>query len=99
MRGKFFRHLIGGIAVGTTLGAIGLAGLAWIIQPHATSLPWSFAFVGLFQMAAMGGVVGVATFLRAILTADAPHDDAGGPSLPVDDEPIVTEQALEPQPA
>jgi hypothetical protein len=99
MRGKFFRHLIGGIAIGTTLGAIGLAGLAWIIQPHATSLPWSFAFVGLFQMASMGGVVGVATFLRAILKTDAPHDDAGGPRLPVDDEPIVAAKALEPQPA
>jgi len=104
MRAQFFRHLIGGIAIGTAFGAVALAGMAWVIQPHTTSLPLSFAFVGLFQVAAMGGVFGVATFLRAILDEDAPgSSDNGGNALPVDDAPVIEpdidDAGLLPQPA
>ncbi|MEO0816203.1 MAG: hypothetical protein AAFX86_02740 [Pseudomonadota bacterium] len=98
MRAQFFRHLIGGIALGTALGATVLAGLAWIIQPNATSLPWSFAFVGIFQMAAMGGVVGVATFLRAILNENG-SEPPGGLGAATVEAPAVerdTRQALQP---
>lgn len=99
MRGRFFRHLFGGMALGTAAGGVTLAALAWIIQPHATSLPWSFAFVGLFQIAAMGGVLGVATFLRAILQGESDDTGPRGPRLPVDDHPLVSEIELTPQPA
>lgn len=101
MRAKFFRHLIGGIAIGVTFAAITVAGLVWVIQPDTASLPWTFAFVALFQMAAMGGVVGIATFLRSILKeADNGDPGSGGLKLPLpeEDHPIV-EGDLTPQPA
>lgn len=99
MRARFFRHLFGGMALGTAAGGVTLAALAWVIQPHATSLPWSFAFVGLFQIAAMGGVLGVATFLRANLKGESDDTGRGGPRLHVDDHPLVDEVELAPQPA
>jgi len=78
MRAMFYRHVIGGLAIGMMLGAGALAAMIWLITPHSPHLPWSFAAFCLVQAAFTGGLVGVATFMRTIWADGAAGDGPGG---------------------
>lgn len=89
MRGKFFRHVIGGFAIGLALGAAAMVAMVWWVMPGTVTVPWGLAFAGLAEAGFIGSAIGLATFLRAILKIDNDTPSGGlGSDIKANDAPL-----------
>lgn len=93
LRRRFFRHLVGGFAVGLFLGAVGYLVMLWLLASDPGRIPLAYGLLAMYQAGMVGGLVGAGLFMRRISKSD--DDDPSGPSgghpAPmVEDRPLPT---------
>ena len=71
---RFIRHVLVGFAAGFILGAVGYVLILLALAGTAIEIPILFAFAMLYQMGALGGLVGLGVYMSRI----AERGNSGG---------------------
>jgi len=76
---RFIRHVLVGFAAGFILGAVGYILILLALAGTAIEIPILFAFAMLYQMGALGGLVGLGVYMSRIAErGKADHGDPDG---------------------
>lgn len=95
IRRRFFRHLVGGFAVGLFLGAVGYLVMLWLLASDPGRIPLAYGLLAMYQTGMLGGLVGAGIFMRRIGARDdedPPGPGGGHAAGVVDDRPLPAPQ-------